>query len=210
MPLAKEITAEIDAFVEYYWNRMKVEPPIERLKSEFPTVSDRALTEQLRKSLDKLLAKGYSVERKNYLSPKQLALANSLLNLADRRSTKKKLEDLEVSAAVYANWKKDSVFAGYLRERSEELLPDGLADAHLALVDSASSGDISAIKLLYEVTGRHTPGSQQVQNIKSMLTAVIESVQKHVRDPAILQAIATDIQLASGGLMTEPVRGELT
>lgn len=196
-----DLPAEINAFVEYYWNRMKEAPSMERLKNEFPGVDSKALESQLKKGLDRLTQRGYQIEKRNYLSPKQLALANALLNLNDRRSNKKKLEDCKVSPAEYANWRKSAVFNDYLRERSEEVLQGGITEAHMALVDSASSGDMSAIKLLYEITGRHSPNSQQNVNIKTMLVRVIEAVQRHVTDPATLQAIAADIQMASEGML---------
>jgi len=120
-----------------------------------------------------------------------------LLNLDDRRSQKKKMDDLQVSPAMFANWKKNPAFNDYMRERSEELLSGGVTGAHLALVETAATGDVSAIKLLYEITGRHTSGSQQIENVKVMLTRVIEAVQRHVKDPAILQAIANEIQLTN-------------
>jgi hypothetical protein len=41
-----------------------------------------------------------------------------------------------------------------------------------------------------------------------MLVHVIEAVQKHVQDPKILQAIAADIQTATGSI-TGVVQGEI-
>lgn len=203
----EKLASEINAFVEYYWNRMEDAPGMERLRSEFPRVETKALEKQLKLALQRMQLKGYGIQTRNYLSPEQLALANSLLNLSDRRSAKKKMDDLKVSPAVFANWQKDPTFNEYLRERSESVLGNGVSTAHLALVDSAASGDIQAIKLLYEITGRHSPGSQQIVNVKSMLIRVIEAVQKHVNDPQVLQAIAGELQGLGEGIFDEgPVK----
>lgn len=202
---AEERIANFNAFVEYYFNQVGKLPSIVRLKGEFPKVSEAKLKTDLRIAGLKLEAKGYGLSNREYLSPEQLAVANSMLNLADRRSNRKKLDDFGISAAVYANWKKDPIYNAYLRQRSESMLGDAVSDVHLALIEAASNGDVSAMKLFYEITGRHTAGSQQDVNVKTMLVTVIESVQKHVQDPALLQAIAADLQSASGGA----IQGEL-
>lgn len=201
--LVQETTVE--SFTEWYFNSMKELPSLERLRSEFPNCTDENLKEKTDVATEKMEKKGYDLKKSDYLTPKQLAVANSILNLADRRSNRKKLEDFGVSSAQFGNWKKSAKFNAYLRERSEESLGNAVSDVHMALIDSASSGDVSAMKLFYEITGRHTSGSQQITNVKTMLIQVIEAVQRHVKDPAVLQAIAADIQLSSGGIL----QGEL-
>lgn len=62
--------------------------------------------------------------RDKTLTPLQLAVANTMLDLIDTRSQKKKLQDLGVSTAVYSNWLKDPNFNNYLRTRAENLMGD--------------------------------------------------------------------------------------
>lgn len=202
-----KVVADFNAFVEHFFNQMEKLPSIERLKVEFPTIPARQLKTDLQIATAKLTAKGYNISRRSFLSPEQLAVANSILNLQDQRSVSKKLADFGVSAATYGNWKKDPSFNAYLRERSEALLGNSIGEVHLALIDAARNGDVSAMKLFYEITGRHTPGSRQDINVQSMLVLVIEAVQKHVTDPKVLQAIASEIQDATGG--TAVIQGEL-
>lgn len=201
-----QVVQEFKAFVEHFFNQLGKLPSIERLKLEFPKLTERQIKTDLQMVGVWLNSKGYNLSGREYLSPVQLAVANSLLNLEDKRSRTKKLADFGVSAGEFGNWKKDPAFNAYLRERSEALLGNSVGEVHLALIDAATSGDISAIKLFYEITGRHTVGSHQDMNVQAMLVHVIESVQKHVRDPKILQAIANDIQDATG---TAIVRGEI-
>lgn len=200
--------AELNAFVEFYFNQMDTLPSLDRLKVEFPRIPKTDLKSRLQIAAVKLNAKGYNLSNREWLTPEQLAVANSILNLADKRSLTKKLQDFGVSAATFGNWKKNPSFNAYLRERSEDALGAAISDVHLALIDAATNGDISAIKLFYEITGRHTPGSRQDVNVQAMLVHVIEAVQKHVSDPKILQAIASDIQQATGSI-TGVVQGEI-
>lgn len=202
---AKQLNADFNGFIETYYNQQGALPSLERLKVEFPEKPVRSLTEDFKAAAVKLETKGYGITKKDYLSPEQLAVANSILNLADKRSITKKLQDFQVSPAKYANWKKNPIFNGYLRERSETLLGDSVSDVHMALIDSASSGDIQAIKLFYEITGRHTPNSQQNVNLQVMLTTVIEAIAKYVKDPEVLQKIAAEIQESSQGALTGSV-----
>lgn len=200
-----QATVDFNGFVETYVNQMGKLPSIERIKNEFPELPSRQVEADLKMAAVKLQAKGYALASRDYLTPEQLAVANSILNLADKRSITKKLQDFGVSAAKYGNWKKNPSFNSYLRERSEQLLGDSIADVHLALIDSATSGDVQAIKLLYEITGRHTQNSKQEVNVQMMLVGVLEAVQKHVRDPEILKAIASEIQDNTGAV----IKGEI-
>lgn len=208
---AKQLTADFNGFIETYYNQQGALPSMARLKMEFPEKTERSLKDDFTAAAVKLETKGYGITKRDYLSPEQLAVANSILNLADKRSITKKLQDFGVSPAKYANWKKNPIFNGYLRERSEALLGDSVGDVHVALIDSATSGDIQAIKLFYEITGRHNAHSQQNVNVQVMLTGVIEAIAKHVKDPETLQKIAADIQEASQGVLTtNTIKGELT
>lgn len=200
--------AELNAFVEFYFNQMDSLPSLDRLKVEFPRIPKTDLKARLQVAAIKLNAKGYNLSNREWLTPEQLAVANSILNLADKRSLTKKLQDFGVSAATFGNWKKNPSFNAYLRERSEDALGAAIPDVHLALIDAATNGDTTAIKLFYEITGRHTPGSRQDVNVQATLVHVIEAVQKHVQDPKVLQAIANDIQSALGSI-TGVVQGEI-
>lgn len=202
-----KLTAEFNAFIEYYWNQMNRAPSMERLKTEFQQMSEAAIKASLKIALLKLQAKGYGILTRTYLSPEQIAVANSMCNMADRRSNKKKLDDFGISPATYANWCKDPTYANYIREQTEKLLGNSIGMVHLALIEAATQGDVSAMKLFYEITGRHTQGQQQTINVQQALVQVIESVQKHVHDPKLLQAIANDIQTTGGVLQGELLKG---
>lgn len=207
---AKQLTADFNGFIETYYNQMESFPSLERLKNEFPEKSEKTIKDDVLAAAARLETKGYGITKRDYLTPEQLAVANSIMNLADKRSITKKLQDFGVSAAKYANWKKNPVFNGYLRERTEAQLGESVPDVHLALIDAATSGEIQAIKLFYEITGRHNQNSQQNVNVQVMLTTVLEAVAEFVRDPEILQKIAARIQETSqGALNGSIVKGEI-
>lgn len=138
------------------------------------------------------------------LTEEQLSVANSMLDLTDNRSRRKKLSEFGVSTQQYESWLRDPTFSAYLRSRSESLLSDSQPDAHLALVDRVRSGDMSAIKYFNELTGRYTPVSAVTSgggfDTKMVLIRVVEIMQRHLSDqPLILQQIAQElIELSEG------------
>lgn len=148
---------------------------------------------------DALLVRGIALRgldsgAEGVLSEIQLVVANTMLDLRDNRSQKKKLTELGISTAKWEAWLRDPVFQNYLRVRSENLLGDSLHESHLALVDRVRSGDVSAIKYFNEITGRFTPAAATDKaDVSNVLYGVVEIIQRHVKDPQVLQALADDL-----------------
>lgn len=134
-------------------------------------------------------------ERTGALSAEQLKCINTLLDFNDNRSDRQKLKALNIPSTTYAAWKKDPGFQAYMQQRAENLFGDNLDEVHRALLDNARSGDISSIKLIYELTGRHNPNAKEPINTRQVLTLVIESIMRHVKDPAAIEAVAADLRL---------------
>lgn len=137
--------------------------------------------------------------RAGVLTEEQLTAANVMLDLQDNRSQKKKLADLRVSSQKWQAWLRDPTFQDYLRKRAENLLGDNYHEANLALLDRIRSGDTSAIKFYYEITGRYNPNRGDSVDLASLLMRIMEIIQKHVTDNEVAAAIADEfITLASG------------
>jgi hypothetical protein len=146
------------------------------------------------------------------LSDIQLAVANTLLNPMDRRPVSAKLEALGVTTATYAGWKKSSTFMRYMEAQSEMLYGEYTPDVSAKLTSLAAAGDMKAIKLFMEVSGRwRGTQSGETDNVKLVVVRLVEVIQKHVKDPLILQAIAEDIQAITNpaSINVKPVRGEI-
>ena len=130
------------------------------------------------------------------LTPQQLIVANTLLDLTDQRSNKKKLQDLGVSTATYQTWLKDPVFANYVHTRAEQSLGENKHEVHLALLDKVRSGDIKAISYFNEMTGRFVPQRANAQNfdVQSLIVKIIEIIDMHVTDSNMKLDIANDLK----------------
>ena len=147
-----------------------------------------------------IIARGITLEERNgVLTETQLTAANVVLDLTDNRSLKKKLADLKVPTQLWESWLVDPGFQNYLRQRAEGLLGNNVHAAHLALLDRVRSGDTSAIKLYYEITGRYNPNRGDSVDLAGLIMRVIEIIQRHVSNSEEVTAIAEDlITLASG------------
>jgi hypothetical protein len=159
-----------------------------------------------------LLARGIPLSHlgggnKGVLTEEQLTAANTMLDLRDNRSQKKKLADLGVPTQKWEAWLRDPGFSNYLRARAEGILGDNQHEAATALLDRVRSGDTNAIKFYYEITGRHVQNRNDSVNVPALLMRVMEIIQKHVDDAEKMSAIADEfLTLASGvgiGLASE-------
>lgn len=127
------------------------------------------------------------------LTPLQLLVANTMLDLSDNRSEKNKLKDLGIPSSKWQAWLRDPAFQNYLRTRAEAVLGDNLHESHLALVDRVKAGDVHAIKYFNELTGRYVPNATDKVDVNAILMRVLEIIQKHVTDSGVASLIADDL-----------------
>lgn len=134
---------------------------------------------------------------KESLTPIQLLVANSLLDLTDTRTNKKKLQDLGVSTLQYNSWLRDPVFKNYLHKRAEQMIGDNRHEVDTALLDRVRAGDLKAISYYNEFTGRYTPqryNGQSNVDISMLIAKIIEIIGDEVSDPDTLYAISTRLR----------------
>lgn len=128
------------------------------------------------------------------LTPTQLLLVNMLLNVEDKKSLRQKLDMLGVNMQKYQTWLRDPAFHQYLTMRTEQLFENSDHDAYKSLLQAVMRGDVTAMKLFFEMRGIYSPKLDLNINIESMIYRVVEVVGKHVKDPAILTAIADEVE----------------
>jgi hypothetical protein len=132
------------------------------------------------------------------LSSQQLAAINVLMDFADKRSTKAKLNELGISTTQYSAWCRNPQFQAYSRQRAENLLGDHSQTAHIALMQNIERGDLNSIKLYYEMIGRWSSKSAGEVNIEFLMIRILETLQRHVHDPNTLMLIAADLGELTG------------
>ena len=133
-------------------------------------------------------------EDSKLLTPTQLLLVNMLLNVEDKKSLRQKLDVLGVTMSQYQTWLRDPAFHKYLVMRTEQLFENSDHEAYKSLVQSVVRGDVSAMKLFFEMRGIYSPRLDININVETIVYRLVEIVGKHVRDPELLRAIANDVE----------------
>jgi len=210
-----ELERKIIAFCEHSWFLRGTLPTPETLKNEFG-LSGKKLQELLESDVvvANFKERGIPTVIGRTLSPEQLTAINTILNFTDSRSEKKKLADMGISQAQWNGWRQNPQFKEYFLQRTEDILGSSIPDANMALVERARNGDLGAIKLVYEMTGRYR-GNETGLDPKMLLNKVLEIISIHVQDPVALAAIAAEFGKLAGVAQPDtvntnpPVAGEV-
>ena len=136
------------------------------------------------------------------LSAIQLLTANTLLDLKDSRSHRKKLQELHIDTRTYNAWLRDPVFSSYLKQRAEAMLGDHQHDVHLALIDQATAGNIKAIEYYNELVGRYIKQPERVLtqagnnfDPTTFIVRIVEILNDELADPKEALRIAEKLRM---------------
>jgi hypothetical protein len=153
------------------------------------------------------------------LTEQQMAVANVLLDVLDSRSRIKKLTEMGISTGTYNLWLRDPIYRQYCLDRAESLLVENQPVAHMSLINRVSQGDLGAVKYFNAMTGRYREREKAAVEVNvsnnfgnEKLIAIVEIIQQHVKDPALLEAIAGDIlalNASPGGVGVPALSGPL-
>lgn len=173
-------------------------PTPETLCEEFkltPHALNKILSEEI--VIKSFTGRGMPVIEGRDLPVEQITAINTILNMTDSRSQKKKLQDMGISAQQWNGWKQSAKFKAYYAKRVEQIFGDALPDVHMALMDRAVNGDLGALKFYYEITGHYT-GDGRAVDLKMILEQVFKIISMHVKDSGQLSAIAGDLLKLAG------------
>lgn len=144
---------------------------------------------------DLLRMRGITLPEESVFDPRSLAALFSYVNPYDTRPLKRKLEDLGISMPEWNGWMRNPAFRGYLMSRTRELFTeDTLAAAQVKIAEGVAKGDIRHMRLFFDVQKMEAERATQIQDTGMFLTRVIEAIQKHVKSPEIIKAIAKEFQ----------------
>lgn len=134
------------------------------------------------------------------LTPQQILVANKIFNFHDKDSMRMFLENLGVTTAQYSAWLRDPVFQEHLSKRADDYFKNADHIANRELVKAMDRGDQNAIKLYLEMRGRYSRNINVNFSVTEVVVKFTEIIVKHVKDPNVIEAIASEIEeLTSGG-----------
>lgn len=190
------------AYIERIWWEQGEVPTNERIADvlglQTKTVENWMRSDNFQEALKKRGVALDAEENPEVLSLDQLNAANMLMNTYDKRTLREKCEELGVSTQKLNSWMRDPRFVKHLRIRAEGKFNDADTAARLSMIKNIEAGDMSAIKLFFEMTGQYTPKIKLDVDVHAVLNNIVEIIQVHVKDPLILEKIAADIEALPG------------
>jgi hypothetical protein len=188
-------------FAEEYYHEKGEFPPIQTLSTQLLLTPQR-ITDHLNKPKVKDALERRGLPRtsspSNRLTGEQMAAISLVLDFSDPRPLKTKLSALGLSVTKWNAWQKSPRFRNYLNERAEELLIANKHTVLTGLTSSAASGDVSAIKLYLELTGRYNPKSQSEMHLQKIIETLLSVLQRRI-DPILLSQIQEDFDAVMSG-----------
>jgi hypothetical protein len=137
------------------------------------------------------------------LTATQVAVAVTMMNFMDTRSSKDKLDQLGITDTQYYAWLNDPQFKHLIEHLGNQNLANIRPAAIAEFTKKVNQGDWNAIKFWLETTGELK--SNDAPQSEQLIRMIVEIVQKHVKDPETIIAIAQDIKLASANRTLEVV-----
>jgi hypothetical protein len=142
------------------------------------------------------------------LTSTQIAAATTVMNFADTRSNDEKLDQLGIKPSQYFAWLNDPQFKNLVDSLATQNLKNIKPEALTEFSKKIHQGDWQAIKYYLDVTG--AVQSDELPPAAQMLRMIIEVVQKHVKEPQVMMAIAQDLMLVTQTNRHLELTGEFT
>lgn len=205
MPELRAVT-----YIEQFWNQNGKFPAYGHIRSKLKGVDPQELMGDPT-FLAALSNRGIRVPVggmiPDELTAEQIAAVGMVLDWHDSRSHNAKLRSLGISNIKWQGWLKNPIFKEYLHSLSTRNLDDALNVAHEGLIKATKKGDVNAIKYYMELTGRFSGDSGQTQNFRVMVQRMVETIQRHVKDPDTIRLIAADFEIimSGGAPVTNPM-----
>lgn len=192
--IGPKATKKILPWVELFWHNHKRYPTDTELATQFGFDANALQRLKVSKFYNECLKNRGITQHPGLFSDKQVAALALITNFTDPRPVNAKLAAIGVTAEMYNGWMQDPNFKRELQSRADDVLDNVYPEAQTALAKQVRNGNVPALKFYYELTGR--ANSPETINLKLTVARLIEAVERHVKDPAIKQAIAADIQNA--------------
>lgn len=125
------------------------------------------------------------------LTDQQMAAAMTVMNFADERPIKDKLDQLGILPATYYAWLNDPKFKNLVNHLSEQNLNNIKPTVVAEFTKLVNKGDWNALK--YYMDNTQTLSNNEAPQSEVLLRMIVEIIQRHVKDPTIMMAIAQDL-----------------
>lgn len=142
--------------------------------------------------------RGIPPESKKNLVTTEQVMALQIIFAPTSASFETRLKRADVTITKWQTWLRNPAFNSLYRTMGEQKLVNGVPTALSAMTDKAADGDMAAIKLLLEMTGRYDPGNDTKINLMSFMRKVVDVIQEELMgDPEKMISIAKRLKALS-------------
>jgi hypothetical protein len=153
---------------------------------------------QTPKLLEALEARGISADPMLLPTAEQMYAIQVMVDPSMGLSPYAKLRKLGIPWAQWQGWLHQPAFSRIYRSLSERILTESIPAALTRLEQLADAGDLKAIKLSLELTGRYNPNAQAAVDFNALLADVLEAVQTTVKDDREYAQVVAKIAAKTG------------
>lgn len=147
--------------------------------------------------------RGIYWDARDSLSPEQVYCIGIMTDPSSKQDMAGKLRKAGITMSTYRMWLKQPLFARAIRQIGEDMLGEHIADVNTAVVKSAIDGNMKAVEIYNQMTGRHDPAARQVSDLQALVGQLLEIIFRYVTDTRILQNITTDFEKTMSGEIVE-------
>lgn len=197
------------SFYELHWALRHYVPTIEEvtehLKKDYPQTGQTSVNYYLQrrpviKALDNRGIPWRQHSQEN-LTATQVGVAVTMMNFSDTRTNEDKLDQLGVNPSQYQAWLNDPQFKNLIDNLADQNLRNIRPTAIGEFTKLINKGDWNAVKYFLDVTGELK--SNDAPQSEQLIVMFVEIIQKHVKDPDVIVAIAQDLKLAAANRTLE-------
>lgn len=207
----KPAEKELIKFYELNWMLKHYVPTVEEVTAELrkkrPNIRQTSVNYYLARQpvIQALKKRGipFRQHTREELTDQQQSVAITVMNFADQRSIEDKLDQLGVLPATYYAWLNDPVFNNFVNTLADQNKINIRPAAVAEFSKKVQSGDWSAVRYYLDVTGEFA--NNDIPNSEILLRMMVEIIQKHVKDPETIMAIAEDLKRATANRTLETV-----
>lgn len=196
--LTKQTFYQIVGAYDTLFRTKGVAPTQVEVQRLIPKIAGRAIRTALAADSfrEAMRLRGVGLIETEGLSAQQSATLNILEDFSDVRTLTAKLKAVGATRTQYNAWLKDPLFRKFYESRIESHLRDSHLMALSTIISNAENGDQKAAEKLLEINGRYNPQNAELQNARAVVGAMVEALQRHVKDPEVLKKIIDDVKMA--------------
>jgi hypothetical protein len=124
------------------------------------------------------------------------------INPDDTRPLDKILAEQGIELKTWNGWLADPIFAGYVRQRTEQVFGERAHEVDIALMRKAIGGDTGAIKLILQLQGRLAERTGPDPGV--LLGRVLDVLLEEIGDEAVLERIARRLEAIAQAAQVRP------